>query len=114
VLRADSVVRLNTKMVAQGANIPCTLEAEVALAARGVLVLPDFIANAGGVICAAVEYDGGTEAAAFAAIDEKIRTNTRAVLNQVAASGVLPRAAAEHLARTRVESACAPADGSIE
>ena len=35
-----------------------------ALAARGVLVVPDFIANAGGVICAAVEYRGGTESAA--------------------------------------------------
>ena len=29
------------------------------------LVLPDFIANAGGVICAAAEYHGATEAAAF-------------------------------------------------
>jgi glutamate dehydrogenase (NAD(P)+) len=32
---------------------------------RGVLVLPDFITNAGGVICAAIEYQGGTEKAAF-------------------------------------------------
>lgn len=105
VLRADNVARLNAKLVAQGANIPCTADAEATLAARGVLVLPDFIANAGGVICAATEYHGGTEAAAFAAIDEKIRANTRAVLDRVAASGELPRAAAEHLARTRVESA---------
>jgi glutamate dehydrogenase (NAD(P)+) len=37
------------------------MEAEQALAARGLLLLPDFIANAGGVICAAIEYRGGTE-----------------------------------------------------
>ncbi len=105
VIRADNVARLHTKLVAQGANIPCTVEAEAALAARGVLVLPDFIANAGGVICAAVEYHGGSEAAAFAAIDEKIRANTRAVLDRVAEQRVLPRAAANDFAEARVRHA---------
>jgi len=55
------------------------------LAARGVLVLPRLIANAGGVICAAVEYRGGTETAALALIDEKIRSNTEAMLDEVRA-----------------------------
>jgi hypothetical protein len=71
VIHADNVARLQTRLVAEGANIPCSIEAEQALAARGVLVLPDFIANAGGVICAAIEYRGGTEAAALAFIAEK-------------------------------------------
>lgn len=105
VIRADNVARLQTKIVAEGANIPCTPEAEAALAARGVLVLPDFIANAGGVICAAVEYRRGSEADAFAAIDEKIRANTTAVLQRAAADGMLPRTAAVALARTRLERA---------
>ncbi len=68
-------------------------------------MLPDFIANAGGVICAAVEYSGGTEAAAFATIDEKIRRNTQAVLERAAADGILPRAAAVELARRRIARA---------
>lgn len=105
VIHAGNVARLHARIVAEGANIPCTEEAEAALAARGILVLPDFIANAGGVICAAVEYHGGTETAAFAVIDEKIRANTRAVLDRVAADGSLPRAAAGQLARTRLERA---------
>jgi glutamate dehydrogenase (NAD(P)+) len=105
VIHADNVARLRTRLVAQGANIPCTAEAEAALAERGVLVLPDFIANAGGVICAAVEYQGGREAAAFAAIGEKIRSNTRAVLDRVATDSVLPRAAAVALAKRRIERA---------
>jgi glutamate dehydrogenase/leucine dehydrogenase len=105
VIRASNVARLQTKLVAQGANIPSTAEAEAALAERGVLVLPDFIANAGGVICAAIEYQGGSEAAAFAAIDEKIRTNIRAVLDRAAASRMLPRAAAMGLAKSRIERA---------
>ena len=92
-------------MVAQGANIPCTAEAEAVLANRGVLILPDFIANAGGVICAAVEYQGGSEEAAFNAIDEKIRANTRAILDRVSSGKVLPRAAAIELAKARIERA---------
>jgi glutamate dehydrogenase (NAD(P)+) len=104
VLRADNVARLQTKLVAQGANIPATREAEDALHARGVLVLPDFIANAGGVICAAVEYHGGTQAAAFAAIDERIRANVRAMLARTS-SGVPPRQAATAMATERVRAA---------
>lgn len=68
-------------------------------------MLPDFVANAGGVICAAVEYQGGTEAAAFAAIDEKIRANMKAVLEAMRPDRVLPRAAAVVLARQRIERA---------
>jgi glutamate dehydrogenase (NAD(P)+) len=105
VIHAGNVARLQTRLVAEGANIPCTAEAEEALAARGVLVLPDFIANAGGVICAAVEYRGGTEAAALALIDEKIRANTRAVLGEVRRTGALPRTAALSLAIERVQRA---------
>lgn len=105
VLRQDNVARLRTKLVAQGANIPCTPEAEENLAARGILSLPDFIANAGGVICAATEYHGGTEAQAFAAIDEKIRANTKATLEEAFGRKILPRAAAVALAERRVRRA---------
>jgi len=107
VLRAENVGRLDARMVAQGANIPATAEAEAVLAARGVLVLPDFIANAGGVISAAVEYAGGTEAAAFAAIAEKIERNTAEVLARAARMNAPPRAAALEMAHARVRAAAA-------
>ena len=81
VVREDNVHRLKTRLVLQGANIPFTAGAEAALHERGVLVVPDFVANAGGVICAAMEYHGATQSAAFAAIEEKIRANTQAVLD---------------------------------
>lgn len=102
VIREDNVARLDARVVAQGANIPATPGAERMLAERGVLVLPDFVVNAGGVICAAVEYHGGTEAQAMASIEEKIRTNVRAVLTRAAATGALPRQVAQALARERV------------
>jgi glutamate dehydrogenase (NAD(P)+) len=59
VVTRENVDRLSTRLVLQGANIPFSSEAEQILHERGVLVVPDFIANAGGVICAAVEYHGG-------------------------------------------------------
>jgi glutamate dehydrogenase (NAD(P)+) len=105
VLRADNVARLNTKLVAQGANIPATEEAEAMLHARGVVVLPDFIANAGGVICAATEYRGGTEGAARAMIAEKIGRNMNQVLEASSRAATTPRAAAVALAERRVKEA---------
>jgi glutamate dehydrogenase/leucine dehydrogenase len=107
VLHAGNVARLQTKLVAQGANIPATPDAEAALHQRGILVLPDFIANAGGVICAATEYHGGTEAGAFAAIAEKIGRNTRTMLEDAKRDGVAPRAAAMAMATRRVREAAA-------
>jgi glutamate dehydrogenase/leucine dehydrogenase len=107
VVRADNVALLDTRLVAQGANIPFTLEAEAALHARGVLVLPDFIANAGGVICAAVEYAGGSETEALARIVERIRRNTAEVLDEAASRRTTPRAAAVALAEGRIRQAMA-------
>jgi glutamate dehydrogenase/leucine dehydrogenase len=107
VVRADNAARLKTRLMPQGANIPCTAEAEQALHARGVLVVPDFIANAGGVICAAVEYRGGTQQAALDYIDAHIRLNTRLVLEESRRGGSLPRAAAVALAESRVRAATA-------
>jgi glutamate dehydrogenase (NAD(P)+) len=105
VVREDNVARLRTTLVLQGANIPFSPGAEQALHERGVLVVPDFIANAGGVICAAMEYRGATESQAFQAIEEKIRANVEAVLSDAAATRVLPRQAAVRLAGARVEEA---------
>jgi len=107
VVREDNAGRLRTRLVLQGANIPFTAGAEKALAARGVLVIPDFIANAGGVICAAMEYRGATHAAAFESIAEKVRANTVAVIADAKARGLLPREAAIALAASRVRGAMA-------
>jgi len=105
VIREDNLERLATKLIVSGANIPMTDDAERILHERGVVCVPDFIANAGGVICAAMEYHGATESAAFQAIEEKIRANTEQVLEQSRRRGVLPRQAAVDLAQGRVRKA---------
>lgn len=105
VIREDNVQRLNTKLVLQGANIPFTLGAEQTLHEKGIVCLPDFIANAGGVICAAMEYRGQNQTAAFVAITEKLRANTREVLERAKRERIPPRAAAMALAVERVKRA---------
>jgi glutamate dehydrogenase/leucine dehydrogenase len=105
VIREENVDRLKTRLVVPGANIPITLEAERILHDRHVLVVPDFIANAGGVICAAVEYHGGTQTTALQLIEEKIRSNTALVLEEATQQGILPRQAAVALAERRVRRA---------
>jgi glutamate dehydrogenase (NAD(P)+) len=105
VISKKNVDRLRTRLVIEGANIPVTHGAERLLHERGVLVVPDFVANAGGVICAAMEYQGATEGMAFQTIEEKLRHNTRVVLENAAAKGLMPREAAEELALQRVKQA---------
>jgi len=103
VIHADNVrARLKTRLMPQGANIPCSPEARSRCARLGVLVIPDFIANAGGVIGASIELRGGTERAAFDYIDERIRSNTRLVLEESRRTGEVPRVAAMALAQKRV------------
>jgi glutamate dehydrogenase (NAD(P)+) len=70
--------------------------------ARGIVSVPDFIANAGGVICASIEYSGGGEAAAFAAIEEKIGRNTRLTLERSRVESVSPIDAAMELSTDRL------------
>lgn len=108
--RPDSIHGRNArevqaKLVLQGANIPATAEAETILYQRGILIVPDFIANAGGVICASVEWHGGTEATAFEQIAGKIRHNTEEVLVRSRDEKIEPRQAAILLARERVQTA---------
>ncbi|MCC3244810.1 Glu/Leu/Phe/Val dehydrogenase [Methylocystis sp. WRRC1] len=104
VLRADNVDLLDCKLVVQGANVPATAEAERRMFERGIVSVPDFIANAGGVICAATEYAGGGEATAFAAIKEKIGRNTKITLERAHVVGAPPIEAATTLAVERLRA----------
>lgn len=105
VVTEENAHRVSCKVILQGANIPCTEEAEQILSERGILSVPDFVANAGGVICGSVEYHGGTKKQAFAEIEEKMRENTLAVLDKAQVENILPRDAAMNLAKERVTEA---------
>ncbi|GAB4536440.1 MAG: Glu/Leu/Phe/Val dehydrogenase [Thermodesulfovibrionia bacterium] len=102
VIHGGNVERIDTRLLIQGANIPVTREAEEILHKRGILTIPDFIANAGGVIMAAMEYSKRTERESFDAISERIRKNTRLILEKAVNEKCLPRDAAESIAKERI------------
>ena len=113
VITEDNVGRLNTALILQGANIPITPGAEKILHETGVLSVPDFIANAGGVICGALEYAGATESSTVAAIEEKVGANTLEVLERSKSDGSMPRSAGIAIATERVRRAMSTRRWSI-
>ena len=104
---------LDFRLVVEGANLPVSPAAQEVLRERGVTVVPDFIANAGGVIGAAFAMDARHSAfpvepeTVFAAISAKLRANTVEVLD-AARGGITSHAAARRLAQRRVRSAMSP------
>ena len=55
----ENVNQVQAQIVAEAANGPVTLQANLALEARGVTVLPDILANAGGVVVSYLEWVQG-------------------------------------------------------
>jgi len=56
-IREDNVTKIakNVKIIAEGANGPTTPEADKVIEERGIFMIPDFLANAGGVTCSYFE-----------------------------------------------------------
>lgn len=52
----ENVGKIRAKVVVEGANGPTTPEAELKLSERGTVVVPDFLANAGGVVMSYLEW----------------------------------------------------------
>jgi glutamate dehydrogenase (NAD(P)+) len=55
-INGDNAARLQTRLIAEGANGPTSLEADAILAERGIPVLPDVLTNAGGVTVSYFEW----------------------------------------------------------
>jgi glutamate dehydrogenase (NAD(P)+) len=56
MIHADNAERVNTRLVVEGANSPVTPKADAIFAERGIWVIPDVLANAGGVIVSYFEW----------------------------------------------------------
>jgi glutamate dehydrogenase (NAD(P)+) len=61
VITSENADRVKAAVVAEGANGPVTPEADQILEERGVLVLPDVLANAGGVVVSYFEWVQGLQ-----------------------------------------------------
>jgi leucine dehydrogenase len=104
VLTATTIPQLRCAAIVGSANNQLGEEADAErLADAGVAYVPDFVANAGGVINIAEElrgYDAGRALHAVAAI----RATTAAVLATAEAEGITTEAAANRIAERRIEA----------
>jgi len=105
VIRKENVGRVKARMVVEAANIPISPKMEEVLQKRGVLVVPDIIANAGGVISSYAEYVSYNPKQMFKLVQRKIRRNTRTVLEYAEEKDIGLRDAALNIAKDRIQSA---------
>jgi leucine dehydrogenase len=110
VLSAETVPLLRARAIAGAANNQLTDETVATqLADHGILWVPDFVANAGGVVNISVElepegYDTARAETRVRAVGDTVRT----VLDHAEATGTTPLAAAAEIARRRVAEAASP------
>jgi glutamate dehydrogenase (NAD(P)+) len=56
VINSSNVIKINADFIVEGANQPITFEADQELRAQGVVIVPDILANSGGVMGSYFEW----------------------------------------------------------
>jgi glutamate dehydrogenase (NAD(P)+) len=84
-ITAENAPRLQCRLVIEAANGPTTPEAEAILGDRGILVVPDVLANAGGVTVSYFEWVQDQQRYSWDEIDvqERLRRQLRAAFGRV-------------------------------
>ena len=110
---ASKLLKHNIKMVIEAANLPTLPSAGEYLHKNGVWIIPDFIANAGGVIGSFVEYQGRTEKEAFELIKYKIVKAVRNILTESVVRDENPRTLATEMSKQVIYRAMLLRKGAI-
>ncbi|MGI5159972.1 Glu/Leu/Phe/Val family dehydrogenase [Microbispora sp. CA-102843] len=111
VITADNAPRVRARLVVEGANGPTTPEADLILAGNGATVVPDILANAGGVIVSYLEWVQNTQAYSWSAGEVEVKLRDlmenayRAVAELAAERGLTLRQAAHAIGVGRVAEA---------
>ncbi|HEY4476828.1 MAG TPA: Glu/Leu/Phe/Val dehydrogenase [Candidatus Paceibacterota bacterium] len=102
VINVGNADQVEARVIVEGANIAVTPEAEAKLISRGVLIVPDVVANAGGVISSYAEHRGYSTDKMFKLVKQKITKSVITVLTEAKKTGQSPRVVAMAIARRRL------------
>ena len=102
-VHAGNAERVAARIICPGANNPVTPEAERILFERGVLCLPDFVTNCGGVLGSSLESASVSKEQIASFIDDHIGTRITWLLDEAARQQVSPRDIAVPLVLKRLE-----------
>lgn len=113
-INADNVhlIKPTVKLIAEGANGPTTPEADTVIQEKGIWLIPDFLANAGGVTCSYFEQVQcnmnyfWTKEEVLEKLDKKMTDAYHAVSNLAHQRNVYMRDAAYMISVSRVAEAC--------
>ncbi|PVX23548.1 MAG: Glu/Leu/Phe/Val dehydrogenase [Candidatus Bathyarchaeum sp.] len=105
VITKENVQQVKAKLVVEAANLPIRPEIENVLSDRGVMVVPDVLANAGGVISSYAEYRGYNPKRMLELVQLKIRQNTVKVIETALSNNIELREAAMGIAKQRIQKA---------
>jgi glutamate dehydrogenase (NAD(P)+) len=112
-IHAGNAAAVKARLIVEGANAPVSAEADIALEERGVPVVPDILANAGGVTVSYFEWVQNTQRVRWPErqVDEMLQETMRSafvdVSRQSEEASVPLRTAAFMLALRRVAEATA-------
>ena len=107
-INGENAEGIRAKLIVEGANAPTTRKADEILAQKGVVVVPDILANAGGVVASYDEWRAGKSGSktkreeTYATIKETILEAFEEVLNYSSKEEISLRKAALALAATRL------------
>ncbi len=105
VIGEKNYKRVKSKIIIEGANIPIREEYEEKLRKKGVLIVPDIVANSGGVISSFIEYKGYHPKKMFGIIKRRVVKTTESVLKQSKEKNLSPRIVAKKIAEKKLKEA---------
>ena len=102
VISKHHAPKVQAKIIVSGANIPITAEAEEMIFKRGILSVPDFISNAGGIIGNWALRVGGDGDQALKSIHDLITKRTTEVLLEAREKRIMPKTVAENMSEQEI------------
>jgi len=102
-VQASDVARMPARILSCGANSPVTPEAERLLWRRGVVCVPDFVANCGGVLGGTMEFCGWRPEEIFVFFEQRFRTAVERLIRGALETGKPLRDMAEDVALRRFD-----------